>query len=343
MRQDCARFLDEMAEAMREGDILTAGRRGANLVAERFRETPVICGNGNSASLLNRVSAAVSLGAAGKALAGQGEKSLREIVEGLKAGALTLPVMREAATPLLHAALDWGNAEAVDLLLRCGADPEVPCEDGVFPLHRAVQRGLVRVVCQLTAHGANPNRPDAEGRTPLDHAFASGVSHLVRMLLIAGATYRGSAEPGELLAAAARAGSVNGIREIVDLGADPNFPVGPDRQVAAHAAVLSGKPEAFAAVLDAQGAWGILDAHGQSPLDLALACPNALEMVLPLLQVLYPEVCFSPLGLDGQLRKDLENLLDDRPGAGEFIERMDRIVQDWRYAHDDAFSRDPAF
>lgn len=59
--------------------------------------------------------------------------------------------------PLLSAA-EFGDAVAIDLLLRLGADPHAASKDAITPLHRAVQSGAIDAVERLLAAGGDIDR-----------------------------------------------------------------------------------------------------------------------------------------------------------------------------------------
>jgi ankyrin repeat protein len=70
---------------------------------------------------------------------------------------------------LLHAAAVWDDEEAIDLLLREGADINVKGEHGYTPLLDAVAQGNLIAVTSLLKHGANAISND-DGDTPLELA-----------------------------------------------------------------------------------------------------------------------------------------------------------------------------
>jgi hypothetical protein len=73
------------------------------------------------------------------------------------------------APPLLWAALA-DRAEAVELLIRRGADVNAAASDGGTPLHAAAFLGHEKTVAALVQNGANINAENKRGETPLDNA-----------------------------------------------------------------------------------------------------------------------------------------------------------------------------
>jgi peptidoglycan/LPS O-acetylase OafA/YrhL len=82
---------------------------------------------------------------------------------------------RRQWTPLLSAALA-DRGEAVELLIRRGADPSPAAVDGGTPLHGAAFLGNEKAVAALLAHGAKVNARNKRGETPLDNASIDEVT-----------------------------------------------------------------------------------------------------------------------------------------------------------------------
>jgi peptidoglycan/LPS O-acetylase OafA/YrhL len=72
-------------------------------------------------------------------------------------------------TPLLKAALA-DRADAVELLIRRGADASPAASDGGTPLHAAAFVGHEKTVASLLKNGAKVNAANHRGETPLDNA-----------------------------------------------------------------------------------------------------------------------------------------------------------------------------
>ncbi len=74
---------------------------------------------------------------------------------------------RASGETALHLCAQWGDAEAVRLLLENGADLGKPGEDGNTPLHYAAMFGHLAVVRELVA-AKTPNSRDRYGNLPID-------------------------------------------------------------------------------------------------------------------------------------------------------------------------------
>jgi surface polysaccharide O-acyltransferase-like enzyme len=87
------------------------------------------------------------------------------------------------ATPLAWAALG-GRAEAIELLIRRGADVNAVGRDGGTPLHAAAFLGHEKAVDALVKNDAKVNATNARGETPLDAATIDvGTTRLIASLL----------------------------------------------------------------------------------------------------------------------------------------------------------------
>jgi len=66
----------------------------------------------------------------------------------------------------LHLAADAGNPEAIQILVRFGANIHAADHDGISVLQAAVIAGDVETCRLLCVLGANPDQPDSDGDTP---------------------------------------------------------------------------------------------------------------------------------------------------------------------------------
>jgi ankyrin repeat protein len=108
---------------------------------------------------------------------------LRHDAEAAKAILTSEPELLRDPTPL-HAAAQFGDAEAVKLMLDFGVDAKALDRDGISPLHRAVQSGSLAAVDRLLAAGADPNLRDGKWRgTALSWAVVLGRPRLFERLI----------------------------------------------------------------------------------------------------------------------------------------------------------------
>ncbi|GLC46803.1 hypothetical protein PLESTM_001928000 [Pleodorina starrii] len=86
-------------------------------------------------------------------------------------------------TPL-HYAARGGHLEAVELLLKSGANPNAATRGmGATPLHRAALQGHTHVVRRLLAAGADPLAADCDRETALHKAATQGHAEVCRLIL----------------------------------------------------------------------------------------------------------------------------------------------------------------
>lgn len=100
------------------------------------------------------------------------------------------PSKKDGTTPLAIAA-KHGSDEIVQLLLRAGANTEIPDRNGMTALAHAVTQNRLDPVISLIAAGANVNARDAAGRSILERSI-SGTNHpnkqaITELLVQAGA------------------------------------------------------------------------------------------------------------------------------------------------------------
>jgi hypothetical protein len=95
-----------------------------------------------------------------------------------------------ARTMLSIAAENNDKAETIKALLDGGADPNIPDQDGSYPLHKACEQykyGESHVVEALVKGGADVNARDSDGCTPLHVAANHGNAKNCRLLVGNGA------------------------------------------------------------------------------------------------------------------------------------------------------------
>ena len=82
----------------------------------------------------------------------------------------------------LHAAAAVRALGAINLLLRAGADPNLPQQQGFVALHTAAMHGDALMTGLLILFGADPGLRDAAGKSAADHARASNHTWLAERL-----------------------------------------------------------------------------------------------------------------------------------------------------------------
>ena len=83
----------------------------------------------------------------------------------------------------LHWAVENDDAEAVDLLLKSGANPNAPDRYGLTPLYYASANGNAAIVQKLLQGGAASNTTDQYGDTALMAAARTGNTDVIKALL----------------------------------------------------------------------------------------------------------------------------------------------------------------
>ena len=115
------------------------------------------------------------------------------------------------------------DAEAVERLLKEGADVDQRQPDGAAALHWAAFRDDARTAALLIGAGAAVNAVNELGATPLWLAAENGSAPMIERLLAAGADSNVELPEGETpLMTAARSGTADGVRALIDAGADVN-------------------------------------------------------------------------------------------------------------------------
>lgn len=118
----------------------------------------------------------------------------------------------------LHLAAFFGHDEAVELLLRHGAEVDVVARNSdlqVAPLHSAAAGGHAKIVGILLEHGAAPNVRQGGGYTPLHAAAQNGDRESVEALLESGADLALADDEGRTPGALARAAGHDELDELL--------------------------------------------------------------------------------------------------------------------------------
>ena len=87
---------------------------------------------------------------------------------------------------VVHIAAMRGMSAVMELLLSCGADPNVTRHEefgGCTPLHVSVEKGFIRISEVLLSHNADPNIPDSMAMLPLHYTARSGNEELALLLI----------------------------------------------------------------------------------------------------------------------------------------------------------------
>lgn len=135
--------------------------------------------------------------------ASYGHKELVELLL-LKCGADINIKSSECGMTPLHNAAFWGNADAVEVLIKHGADIESREDDSMMdedeidektPLIRATARGNYDIVKLLLEHCAQVDSKDKHGDTALDWAISAGYDDIATLLIGHGAAIDGNNSP----------------------------------------------------------------------------------------------------------------------------------------------------
>ena len=180
----------------------------------------------------------------------------------------------ECDTPLSLAAAG-GHTSCVAMLIAAGADINNHSPNGT-PLIQAALHADVDTVRMLLEAGANPNASCSYGATALGHAMERGNADCARLLLASGATLNGADEFGyDETMLAVRGGNEECIQLILAAGGNPYY-VGKARELALLEAVHDDDVETVQHLLEQGADVNIRNAHGRTPLFLALqyATPN---------------------------------------------------------------------
>jgi ankyrin repeat protein len=128
-----------------------------------------------------------------------------------------------ATDPGLMAAVKRADVQAVQTLVRKGADVRAPEADGTTALHWAVQSDNLELVEVVVAAGADVKAANRYGVTPLVLACTNGNAAIVDRLLKSGADPNTASREGETaLMTAARTGAGDVVKRLIAAGANVN-------------------------------------------------------------------------------------------------------------------------
>ncbi|HEX5219566.1 MAG TPA: ankyrin repeat domain-containing protein [Verrucomicrobiae bacterium] len=179
----------------------------------------------------------------------------------LKRGArIPSPSMDDSTQCLVSLALDYSKVEVAEILVRHG----VPFNPGGLHLHEATGNARKEVVLWLLGHGADINHTSDDGNTPIMDAAMNGHHEMVACLLEQRPQIHYCNQQGEgLLHCAAR--WYQCLAVVLPLG----LPLNQQSASGAtplHAAAQSGDPSAVQALIAAGASVNVQDHTGNTPL-----------------------------------------------------------------------------
>jgi ankyrin repeat protein len=153
-----------------------------------------------------------------KSVLGISSESVEEVVRQSRQHMNDTDILGRTA---LHWAACQSDANLVERILYCGADPDIQDRDGKTPLHLAAGLGNAEVVASLVAAGANLELRDCIGYTPLHIACLRENTYIIRILLDFGSDIEATNELKETpLLAACLGGKPEAIEILCDKGAN---------------------------------------------------------------------------------------------------------------------------
>ncbi|MCC7428114.1 MAG: ankyrin repeat domain-containing protein [Alphaproteobacteria bacterium] len=192
------------------------------------------------------------------------------------AGAQVPPSAEEIARYTgLHAAAAQGDAGAIRALLSAGARLEVRDEAGRTPLHVATYARQREAIRALIAAGADANALEGRRYDPVTIASVAGDEETLALLLVLGASARNVTSPydGTALIAAAHAGHVGIVRQLIAAGAPLDHVNNLHWTALIEAVVLGDGGERHTEIVRLLVAAGanraLTDRNGRTALDLA--------------------------------------------------------------------------
>ena len=125
-------------------------------------------------------------------------------------------------TPIHYAALR-GHTEIVKILIKAGAQVDIPEQRGLTPIIGAIYFGHKEIAELLIAGGADINRKLPDGRVPLFFAIMRGHKELTELLIAKGASLKATDKMGNSpLILAAMNGHMPIVELLLDKGVDIN-------------------------------------------------------------------------------------------------------------------------
>ena len=163
-------------------------------------------------------------------------------------------------------AVQTENKAQLRTLLAQKADVNAPAVDGTTALHWAVEYDDADAVDLLIKAGAKVDAADRYGMTPLFYAVTNRNAAISARLLAAGANANGTGEAGDtLLMMAARDGSVDVLQSLLENGASVNAKDGVTGQTALMWAVRANNVKAVKILLDRGAEVNARTREGKNP------------------------------------------------------------------------------
>jgi ankyrin repeat protein len=162
-----------------------------------------------------------------------------------------------------------GEADAVVLLARQGANLDQQDYDGRTALHVACMEGNYKVVEVLTQQDANPNLKNRWGHTPLQVAVNHKQQMIVQLLSLSKARLDLENAASALCDASSK-GDISQVKRLIENGVNPSSG-DYDKRTALHIAAAEGQDKVVEYLLSAKAHANCTDRWGGTPLQDALA------------------------------------------------------------------------
>ncbi|KAG8530778.1 uncharacterized protein KY384_004135 [Bacidia gigantensis] len=206
-----------------------------------------------------------------------GSRSLRILID---AGANLNQGDNTKNTPL-HLSIETGRKEATEYLIKRGAKPDLPNEEGFTPLYIAMSGGQFNISNQLITAGADVRHRSVNERTMMFAAAASSNNLLLDLTLEHGLKIDDKDQWGITPINIAAITSPNTLSRLILLGADIAN-VSTIGETPLHSAASGGLEMCACILLDAGANVDATDETGYKPIHYAASCGNE-DVLRPLL------------------------------------------------------------
>jgi ankyrin repeat protein len=169
------------------------------------------------------------------------------------------PPTAKAPDISIHDAAEEGNIEALKKIITAGADVNERDISRLTALHFAASGGNDDIVELLIKAGADINAKNKDGETPRDLSGHEGIA----VLLSNNGGIHGT------LHGAAMLGDIDGIKKLMEGGADVNAKAHYERRTPLHYAALTGDREIVDLLIQNGAKVNIIDGEGLSVLDMS--------------------------------------------------------------------------